>query len=346
MTHVEKYDTITVDRERFRDAAQGGIAVEKKRKEAFKDELQRFLGKKELLQYAPMSRYTTLRLGGPAEMLWDADSAEMLAAVLAVANNHQVPVTLVGNGSNLLVRDGGLWGLVIRIAEGMSNLYPPAPLSDGRVAIMAEAGVPLSKLTQAAADHGLKGLEFAAGIPGTLGGAICMNAGAYGGEMKDVVGTVVACDRGGKPLAFGPAEMDFGYRKSRFSEGAPMEAICRCTAILEKGDEDIIRTTMRGYAIRRREKQPLMPSCGSTFKRPEGQFAGSLIEQCGLKGYRVGGASVSELHAGFLVNDRHGTAADYLQLMAHVQQVVLQKTGVQLWPEVRILGEDEPVADA
>ncbi|MCL1855519.1 MAG: UDP-N-acetylmuramate dehydrogenase [Clostridia bacterium] len=319
--------------------------MEKKRKEAFKEELQKILGKKELLYDVPMSRYTTLRVGGSAEMFCDADSAEMLAAVLVAADDHQAPVTLMGNGSNLLVRDGGLPGLVIRIAEGLSSLYPPVPLPDGRVALTAEAGVPLSRLAQEAADHGLRGLEFAAGIPGTVGGAICMNAGAYGGEMKDVVSKVVACGPCGESLVFGPADMGFGYRKSRFTKGMPVEAVFRCTVTLESGDKDAIRTAMREFALRRREKQPLAPSCGSTFKRPEGQFAGSLIEQCGLKGYRIGGVSVSERHGGFLVNDRNGTSADYLRLMAHVQQVVYQKTGVRLLPEVCILGEDAPVTD-
>lgn len=326
-------------------AAQGGITVEKKRKEAFIQELRRILGNKELLLWAPMSLYTTIRLGGPVEMLCDVGSGDMLAAVLAVADNHQIPINVMGNGSNLLVKDGGLRGLMIRIADGMSSLYPPEALPDGRVALTAEAGVPLSKLARQAADYGLKGLEFAEGIPGTVGGAICMNAGAYGGEMKDVVSIVAACDQRGTPLAFNPGDLAFGYRTSRFSEGKPVEAVLRCTVIVEKGDKVTIQTAMREYALRRRKKQPLVSSCGSTFKRPEGQFAGALIEQCGLKGYRIGGVSVSELHGGFLVNDRHGTAADYVQLMAHVQQVVFQKTGVRLMPEVRILGEDVPVTD-
>ena len=326
-------------------AALGGITVDQKYKDVFIKELRRILGKRELLLWAPMSLYTTIRLGGPAEMLCDVDSEEMLAAVLAIAYDHQVPVTLMGNGSNLLVKDGGLRGLIIRIADSMSKLYPPEPMSDGRVVLAAEAGASLSKLARQAAGYSLKGLEFAEGIPGTVGGAICMNAGAYGGEMKDVVSMVTACDQRGMPLAFSPSEMAFGYRKSRFLEGKPVEAILHCTVILEKGDEAVIQTAMREFALRRQEKQPLIPSCGSTFKRPEGQFAGALIEQCGLKGYRVGGVSVSELHGGFLINDRYGTAMDYLQVMTHVQQVVLQKTGIQLLPEVRILGEDVPIID-
>ena len=274
-------------------------------------------------------------------------SAEEVSAAFAAARSLDVPVTLVGNGSNLLVRDGGVRGLVIHIGDEFSAVSDPVPLPDGRFAITAQGGALLTRLSNAAAAAGLKGLEFAAGIPGTVGGAVYMNAGAYGGEMKDVVTLVTGCAQDGRTVTYNNEEMAFGYRHSALiDEGCPV-AVTGVTVALEKGDEDTIRTTMREFNARRREKQPItLPSCGSTFKRPEGHFAGTLIDQCGLKGLRVGGASVSTLHAGFLVNDAQGTAADYLALIAQVQRIVLEKTGVQLEPEVRIIGEDAPAVQA
>ena len=300
--------------------------------------------KKQIIEFAPMSRYTTLKLGGPADVLCEVCSAEEIRLALASANALDVPVTLLGNGSNLLVKDGGIRGLVIHIGDGFGQVSDPIPLPDGRFALTAQGGATLTKLSNAAADAGLKGLEFAAGIPGTVGGAVYMNAGAYGGEMKDVVSNVTACELDGRTVSYNNEEMAFGYRHSALIEAGRPIAVTSVTVVLEKGDEDTIRTAMREFNARRREKQPItLPSCGSTFKRPEGHFAGTLIDQCGLKGLRVGGASVSTLHAGFLVNDQQGTAADYLTLIAQVQRIVLEKTGVALEPEVRIIGEDAPL---
>ena len=232
---------------------------------------------------------------------------------------------------------------MIHIGDGFGQISEPIPLPDGRFALTAQGGATLTKLSNAAAAAGLAGLEFAAGIPGTVGGAVYMNAGAYGGEMKDVVTNVTACETDGRTVRYNNEEMAFGYRRSALGDTARTIAVTSVTVALQKGDEDTIRTAMREFNARRREKQPVtLPSCGSTFKRPEGNFAGTLIDQCGLKGLRVGGASVSTLHAGFLVNDQQGTAADYLALMAQVQQIVLEKTGVLLEPEVRIIGEDAP----
>ena len=299
--------------------------------------------KKQLMEYAPMSRYTTLKLGGPAEVLCEVTNAEEIRAALTAANGLDVPVTLIGNGSNLLVKDGGVRGLVVHIGDGFSQISAPVPLPDGRFALTAQGGARLTKLSNAAADAGLAGMEFAAGIPGTVGGAVYMNAGAYGGEMKDVVTNVTACEMDGRIVSYNNEEMAFGYRHSALIDAGRPVAVTSVTVALEKGDEDTIRTAMREFNARRREKQPVtLPGCGSTFKRPEGHFAGTLIDQCGLKGLRIGGASVSTLHAGFLVNDQQGTAADYLALMAEVQRIVLEKTGVQLEPEVRIIGEDAP----
>lgn len=309
------------------------------------EELQGIVGKKELLRGAPMSRYTTLRLGGPAELLCEISSGETLSRVLAWAKSHEVAVTVIGNGSNLLVKDGGIRGLVVHIGEGLGKISKPVPLPDGRFALTAQGGALLCALAQAAASHSLTGLEFAAGIPGTVGGAVYMNAGAYGGEMKDVVSSVTAYDLSGNPRAFSAEDLALGYRQSRFSTGEPA-VITSVTVTLSLGEEETIRTAMREFNARRKEKQPLhQPSCGSTFKRPPDQFAGPLIEQCGLKGCRIGGASVSELHAGFLVNDQEGTAEDFLALISRVQREVLEKTGVHLHPEVRILGEDAPAQE-
>ncbi len=314
-------------------------------REDWKEELRSILGKKELLENVPMSRYTTLRLGGPAELLWEVSSPETLSRALAWAKGHEVPVTVIGNGSNLLVKDGGIRGLVLHVGERLGHISQPVPLPDGRFALTAQAGALLCTLAERAASHSLTGLEFASGIPGTVGGAVYMNAGAYGGEMKDVVTGATAYDFTGKPLAFSAEELGLGYRQSRFSAQEPA-VVTSVTVALSPGDEDAIRAVMGEFAARRKEKQPLhQPSCGSTFKRPPDRFAGPLIEQCGLKGCRVGGASVSQLHAGFLVNDQGGTSEDFLALIARVQREVLEKTGVQLSPEVRILGEDAPAKE-
>ena len=311
--------------------------------EQLKEALGSFLSKKQIIESAPMSRYTTLRLGGPAALLCEVQSAEDIRHALKAAKEADVPVTVIGNGSNLLVRDGGVDALVLHVSDGFSQISAPVPLGDGRFALTAQGGASLIGLANAAAEAGLSGLEFAGGIPGTVGGAVFMNAGAYGGEMKDVVTNVTACGRDGNMISFSNEEMLFGYRKSVLNQTADAPVVTSVTVALTPGDEDTIRTAMREFNARRREKQPItLPSCGSTFKRPEGQFAGTLIDQCGLKGLRVGGASVSTLHAGFLVNDQNGTAADYLALIAEVQRIVKEKTGFHLEPEVRIIGEDAP----
>lgn len=307
------------------------------------DALRAIVGSQRVLVHEPLSRHTSLRLGGPADAFVSPAVSEQIPAVLAAAKQFSVPLTILGNGSNVLVLDGGIRGVVLHIGDGMAQIAAPEPLPGGEVAVAVEAGCTLAKLAGAAASLGLSGLAFAAGIPGTIGGAVYMNAGAYGGEMKDVVTEVNAYDRMGSKLHFSNADMQFGYRKSRFSNGQNKEVIVSTTLVLKPGREEDIRREMRSYAAKRREKQPVtLPSCGSTFQRPEGHFAGTLIEQCGLKGFRIGGASVSTLHAGFLLNDGAGTSADYLALIRHVQQTVREKTGIWLEPEVRILGDEHP----
>lgn len=285
-----------------------------------------------VLEGAPMSRYTTFRVGGPADALFLPASVEELQTALAAAKAEGIPVCLIGNGSNLIVRDGGIRGLVIALGEPFSELRVEG------AQVWAQAGARLSAVAAAAQRAGLAGLEFASGIPGTLGGGCAMNAGAYGGELKDVlVWADVLLD--GELRRLSRDEMEMGYRSTMpLRRGAIVVSAC---FELRQDDPEVIQERMRDLANRRREKQPLnLPSAGSTFKRPEGHFAGALIEQCGLKGCRIGGAQVSEKHAGFIVNVESATAADILQLIGHVQSVVQAQTGVLLEAEVRVLGEN------
>lgn len=288
----------------------------------------------QVLEHEPMARHTTMRVGGPAEILFSpANEGELLFAVRE-AKRAGAPFRIIGNGSNLLVLDGGLPGLTIRLGEAFSKISV-----DGNQ-IRAQAGALLSRVAAAARDASLTGLEFASGIPGSTGGGMAMNAGAYGGQLSDVFEGCRALDpETGIISALGPAEMALGYRESAaLSRGLIVtEAAFRLTA----GDRSAIQAKMDDLSARRREKQPLnLPSAGSTFKRPEGHFAGALIEQAGLKGLRVGGACVSEKHAGFIVNDRGATAKDVLDLIRLVQARVLEHSGVRLETEVRILGEE------
>lgn len=288
----------------------------------------------QVLEHEPMARHTTMRVGGPAEILFSPASEGELLFAVREAKRAGAPFRIIGNGSNLLVLDGGLPGLTIRLGEAFSKISV-----DGNQ-IRAQAGALLSRVAAAARDASLTGLEFASGIPGSAGGGMAMNAGAYGGQLSDVFEGCRALDpETGIISALGPAEMALGYRESAaLSRGLIVtEAAFRLTA----GDRSAIQAKMDDLSARRREKQPLnLPSAGSTFKRPEGYFAGALIEQAGLKGLRVGGACVSEKHAGFVVNDRNATARDALDLIRLVQARVLEHSGVRLETEVRILGEE------
>ena len=268
------------------NASEGGPALDEALRNELLTRLRQIAGRKAVFTDAPMSRYTTLGLGGPAEVLCEVTGAQALSAVLRTAAALAVPVTVLGNGSNVLVRDGGIPGLTLHFGESFAEIGAPSPLPDGRFAVTAQAGALLIRLANVAADTSLTGLEFAAGIPGTLGGALVMNAGAYGGEMKDAVESVTCMTMAGETVRYTNAEMAFGYRGSRLSDPAnPPEIVLSATLTLRPGDGDLIRVTMREYNARRREKQPItLPCCGSTFKRPAGGFAGTLIEQSGLKG--------------------------------------------------------------
>ncbi len=286
----------------------------------------------EVIRNAPMRDYTTLKLGGPADYLAFPSSPEELAALFAEAELAGLPVTVIGHGSNLLVLDGGIRGLVIRIGNKMNGIT-----AEGRT-IRAQAGALLGSVAAAAAEAGLTGLEFASGIPGTVGGGIRMNAGAYDGEMSQIVESVTGVLRDGSTVTLGQEELDFRYRHS--AVGGLRLTITEAVFSLKEGVREEIRARMAELNARRAEKQPLdLPSAGSTFKRPDGHFAAALIDQCGLKGYTVGGAKVSTKHAGFLVNTGD-SAADYLKLLRTVQRIVEERTGILLEPEIRILGEE------
>ena len=284
----------------------------------------------EVLKEEPMAKHTTFRLGGPVRRMARPDSARACAALLELAEAQGWPVLLLGNGSNLLAADEGIDLLAVH--TGRMDWVERT----GERTIRAGAGLTLARLASFAMREGLGGLAFVHGIPGTLGGAVCMNAGAYGGEMKQALSAVTAWFPGEGVRRVAVEELDLGYRRSLFSgkRGAVLEA----ELLLEPEAPEVIRAVMDDLSRRRREKQPLeYPSAGSTFKRPEGYFAGGLIEQCGLKGFRVGGAQVSEKHAGFIINAGGASCADVLALIGEVRRVVRERTGVELEPEVRMV---------
>ena len=297
-----------------------------------KTALLEFLEPQRLLEGEPMGEHTSFRVGGPAEFCFFPCTGEEIARGLAAAAAANAPCLVMGNGSNLIVRDGGLRGLVMILGEPFSGIQVSGE------EIVCQAGARLSRLAGTALEHSLTGLEFASGIPGTVGGGVAMNAGAYGGQLSDVL-TEAQVLRDGRVETWRREEMDMGYRTSR-----PLRENCVVLSArfrLQKGDPSAISQTMRDLNARRREKQPLnFPSAGSTFKRPEGYFAGALIEGAGLKGLSVGGAQVSPKHAGFIVNTGSATAGDILELIAQVQRAVLKKDGVLLETEVRIVGEE------
>ena len=286
----------------------------------------------EIKQDEPLMHYTYTHTGGPADWLAFPKNVEEVQTLVAYANDHQLPLTVLGNASNLIVRDGGIEGLTL-ILTRMNEIS----VTGNRV--IAQAGAAYIETTIAARDHSLTGLEFAAGIPGSIGGAIFMNAGAYGGETKEVVESATVLLPDGTVKRLTNEELDFGYRHSSVQDnhGVVLDA----TFSLQTGDHDEIAAKMDELNARRAAKQPLdLPSCGSVFKRPTGYFAGKLIHDAGLQGYTAGGAQVSTKHAGFIVNIDHGTANDYVAGIHHVQQTVKEKFGVSLQTEVRIIGRN------
>ena len=286
-----------------------------------------------LLLAEPMTKHTSFHIGGPAELMAQPQSEAELQSLLLKAAEAAVPVTLVGNGSNLLVRDKGIRGLVIKLGSMLRDIKV-----SGNVLTFG-SGVSLAQASKKAAELGLSGMEFAVGIPGSIGGAVYMNAGAYDGEMAKVVKSVRVMDAAGEVSELSAGELDFGYRHSALQGSGKI--VTSVTVELAVGDKQAIAEKMADFSNRRITKQPLeLPSAGSMFKRPPGYFAGTLIDQTGLKGYTVGGAQVSTKHAGFVVNIGGATAADVLQLISDVQAKVFAAHGVHLEPEVLVLGEE------
>lgn len=284
-----------------------------------------------VLKDVPLSAYTTLRVGGLSDYFAAPSSQEEVIGAIHAAEASGVPLLLLGGGSNLLVRDGGFRGLTLHLGRQYADIR----VSGNR--ITALSGAMLPALSRTAMENSLTGLEFAGGIPGSVGGAAYMNAGAYGGEMAQVLSSVRVYEDG-KIADLTPEALDYGYRHSRLMETGGV--VLSVTVRLKRGEREAIKTAMEDLSIKRREKQPLeFPSAGSFFKRPEGHFAGALIESACLKGVMVGGAQVSEKHAGFLINRGGATAEDFLCLMRLIQERVYAQSGVMLENEVRIVGE-------
>ena len=294
--------------------------------------LEKIFPAERLLLNAPLAHHTTFQIGGAADYLAFPAAPQETAAALKLAAQKSVPVTVLGNGSNVLVLDGGVRGLVLKFGGSMAGIR-----RNGNK-ITAGAGAKLADICLRAAEYSLSGLEFAIGIPGSAGGSAFMNAGAYDGEMGKVVSSVLAVDADFNLRAFSRAEINFGYRRSAFQENKAV--ICEVEFELAPGEKAQIAAKMTDFTERRETKQPLeAASAGSAFKRPPGHFAGTLIEQAGLKGAQVGGAQISFKHAGFIINAGGATARDVLGLIKKVQDRVYEHAGVHLTPEVRIIGE-------
>ena len=296
------------------------------------EKLQKLLGEAKVLVQEPMASHTTFRIGGPADYFVMPETVEELAAVLKLCKEEQMPYFILGNGSNLLVGDKGFRGVVIQLYKNFDGIQ-----IDG-TKVTAKAGAMLIRVAKESGKAGLTGLEFASGIPGTIGGAMVMNAGAYGGEMKDVVTAVTVLTKEGDIKNLTGDEMNFRYRGSVVEDEGyiVLEAVME----LKEGNLEEIQARIDELSIQRKTKQPIeYPSAGSTFKRPEGYFAGKLIQDAELRGYRVGGAQVSEKHCGFVINAGGATAADVMQLMQDVSDKVNAQFGVTLEPEVKRIGE-------
>jgi UDP-N-acetylmuramate dehydrogenase len=281
-----------------------------------------------------MKKHTSFRIGGTADAFVSVTSALEIEKIICFCADTETPYMIMGNGSNILVSDKGIRGVVIHIGNGMSKCRIEG------CDVYADAGILMSALSKKFLEANLTGFEFASGIPGTLGGGIFMNAGAYGGELKDIIESVTFICPDGIIKTETAENLGFAYRRSMFTEGGYV--ILSCKLRLKEGNYEDIKAMMADFNSRRTEKQPLnLPSAGSTFKRPEGYFAGKLIQDAGLMGYSIGGAQVSEKHAGFVVNTGGASAADVTNLIKHIQNTVNEKFGVWLEPEVRLAGEGE-----
>lgn len=299
---------------------------------AFYNRVKNIIDENRIYTNEPMKKHTTFRVGGNADFFVVPKTGDEIKSVVSLCREMDMPYYILGNGSNLLVGDKGYRGVIIQIYKEMDAIK----IEGNRITV--QAGALLSKIGNAALEAELTGFEFAAGIPGTMGGAVFMNAGAYGGEMKDVLECVTVLTPAGEIVTLQKKELELGYRTSII--GKKNYIVLEAAIVLEKGNKEAIKARMDELRSLRIEKQPLeYPSAGSTFKRPEGYFAGKLIQDCGLRGFQVGGAQVSEKHCGFVINKDNATAADVLELMHQVSAAVKDKFGVELEAEVKKLGD-------
>ncbi|MBR9647448.1 UDP-N-acetylmuramate dehydrogenase [Clostridium tyrobutyricum] len=298
----------------------------------FSNDLIKILDEKDIKIDEPMSSHTSFKVGGPADILITPESADQVLDAVKLCKSKNVPYYIMGNGSNLLVKDGGIRGVVVKLTKLKS-----IKIQGSR--IIVSSGACLKDVSQKALDNSLTGFEFACGIPGSVGGAVTMNAGAYNGEISNVIESVIVIDNHTKKRILNLEQLELAYRMSSILKYGYI--VLQVTFKLEKGDHNKINDRIENLNRRRSEKQPLeYPSAGSTFKRPEGHFAAKLIEDSGLKGMSVGGAQVSEKHSGFIINKKDATSKDILDLIKLVQDTVKQKFNVDLYTEVRIIGED------
>lgn len=308
------------------------VCMEKNMNQILYNELLKIMSEEQVKTEEPMKNHTTFRVGGPAEFFVMPRTAEEVKKVIDLCRRESFPYYIIGNGSNLLVSDQGYRGVVLQIYKEMSCIEIEENV------IVAQAGALLSAIANKALENGLTGFEFAAGIPGTLGGACVMNAGAYGGEMKDVLEEVTVLTEEGEVLTIPKENLELGYRTSIIARKG--YTVLEARIQLREGEKEAIKSLMEELKDKRVSKQPLeYPSAGSTFKRPEGYFAGKLIQDAGLRGFSVGGAQVSEKHCGFVINRENATAADVAELMRQVSARVEEEFGVKLEPEVKRLGE-------
>ena len=308
------------------------VCMEKNMNQILYNELLKIMSEEQVKTEEPMKNHTTFRVGGPAEFFVMPRTAEEVKKVIDLCRRESFPYYIIGNGSNLLVSDQGYRGVVLQIYKEMSYIEVEENV------VVAQAGALLSAIANKALENGLTGFEFAAGIPGTLGGACVMNAGAYGGEIKDVLEEVTALTEEGEVLTIPKENLELGYRTSIIARKG--YTVLEARIQLRGGEKEAIKSLMEELKDKRVSKQPLeYPSAGSTFKRPEGYFAGKLIQDAGLRGFSVGGAQVSEKHCGFVINRENATAADVAELMRQVSARVEEEFGVKLEPEVKRLGE-------
>lgn len=303
-------------------------------------QIKKLCGDEKVFEKVKLSEYTSFRTGGPADCLVRPSKIDELKNVIAFVRENKIPYYVLGNGTNMLVSDDGFKGVIIALKDLNREIVFEDTDERDKVRVIADAGCTLARFSSEAASRGLQGTEFASGIPGSIGGAVVMNAGAYGGEIKDILEYADVLDEDGNVVRLLNADLKFGYRSSIIQEKNYI--VLSVSFILKHGNEKNIKAEIRELNERRREKQPLeYPSAGSTFKRPEGHFAGKLIEDSGLKGYRIGDAQVSEKHCGFVINRGKATSADIYSLIGDVIATVYEKTGVQLEPEIKLLGFDE-----